>query len=1177
MGWDHFKQQPKPSGGFTGQTNPSGQLNHVKRSLFEIEQQSVGYTEELKLLQESTHGAYNAEIRKEIDDRTMHTLETEFKQWLNGTHDVYNKRGDRNKAQVMQIARSGTLRDPERVDPADFMNTNKTVPKRHTPWGQLNICHLPGVREYVCRDELSVYDAKVKDALLLEQGPQDIAEAWEYFIKFCKHKGEGSQRLWDDDDVSRKFAPVQIESDFPRNNRRSIYNPDDYVKSAVHHGRPHVIEDDFSNPPATSNPPGQSMGSMPEVLVPPTPSKPSAPVPSEPPVASSVPSKPRPPPDSNVGGYVTDGDDGDSDDDGAPPPTGGAVLANSAPAPGLVRDLADTLIQQIEKLRNFNNPLTNTLDENSLGVSYDTESETGDTDYDTAEEGSVDEEGPLLLPPPSPVEQPTAGEGGVDEEGSLLLPPEQPTAEEGSVAEENRMKSDERLEKYRVAVRELRQRQAALMKRQGKQKVVLPEPNTVEEDEADSEDEPFQANASDPVSVVTEPPTGTTDTPPSVPDPQPSVPEASPADVSSAPPTSEPPLPPTPESSTTSRKRRKPLESEGDPNFTVATNLGTQNVDPTDNPDIAALEAKVAKQKAEYETLEGAYEASEEAMKTLNANALEQEQAAQEELDDIQQAHDALTQERDRLIGVIQRYTDLLAQDIELQEQADVRNEAKVQELKTALEASYAKIRRLDDDAMERQTKYLALLFKERASQVQIKAAEEKLEQLQMLRDAEAQAAGELQKSYDKLNEIALENERIQAEDEVEAAAALEAHRVQLAQLQQQLDQSSAAIQAMAARDDQLLATVESSLANIQSDISNLPIDAPQAGSSSSTALTVLPPQPSSVLKNKQIARQLKKTKLQAARVQVLTTQRDIVAVALRDTDMRLASSQAQQFTAEERRLLQRQLMNLHRQHADYVTQTDALLARLREASRVSLSHPQRWLHPQIVAAELQALEAMLNDREQAFSSQAALLQTAEDQLASERRDRTQEQADQAQVLNNTRNALLDAEAVRRRQALVTQVEANRQERQQAWATLSPEFRSLVTEAQFEHNVTNQIVNGERQSLTPEILQSIVNNGQNADQAQVLAALRALNTIVTVGTDREDPTHRANNPQNIPGIVQFISERDYNNMIDILLRSATDETQRLFRRKKFRSRVSTMNDTDASRASSKQKLTTRKD
>jgi hypothetical protein len=107
---------------------------------------------------------------------------------------------------------------------------------------------------------------------------------------------------------------------------------------------------------------------------------------------------------------------------------------------------------------------------------------------------------------------------------------------------------------------------------------------------------------------------------------------------------------------------------------------------------------------------------------------------------------------------------------------------------------------------------------------------------------------------------------------------------------------------------------------------------------------------------------------------------------------------------------------------------------------------------------------------------------------------------------------------------------------------------------------------------------SIVNNGQNADQAQVLAALHALNTIVTVGTDREDPTHRANNPQNRPGIAQFISERDYNDMVDILLRSATDETQRLFKRKKFRRRrpQQSFNDEDATAAASQRKLPKRK-
>jgi hypothetical protein len=219
------------------------------------------------------------------------------------------------------------------------------------------------------------------------------------------------------------------------------------------------------------------------------------------------------------------------------------------------------------------------------------------------------------------------------------------------------------------------------------------------------------------------------------------------------------------------------------------------------------------------------------------------------------------------------------------------------------------------------------------------------------------------------------------------------------------------------------------------------------------------------------------------------------------------------------------------------------------------LSNPQRWLHPQIVAAELQALEAMLNDREQALSSQAALLQTAEDQLASERLERAQEQADQAQILNNTRVALHDAEAERRRrQALVAQAEANRQERQRVWATLEPEFRRVLTEVNFESIVTNQRVRIAQRSLTTEIIQSIVNNGQDADQRQVLAALQALNEIVSVGHDGYDATNIALHG-NAGGVARVITDAEYNSMVDILLRSATSQTENKFRKHRLTRKV----------------------
>ena len=689
-------------------------------------------------------------------------------------------------------------------------------------------------------------------------------------------------------------------------------------------------------------------------------------------------------------------------------------------------------------------------------------------------------------------------------------------------------------------------------------------------DESDDNDA-LQADASNPVSVVTGPPTADKEEPPGVPEPPPpSAPEPSPADGSPGVP--EPPPPSAPEPlPTASRKRRKSQEAEGDPNFNVQTNIGTQNVDPTDNPDIAALEAKVAKLKAEYFTLEGAFEASEAAIKAseerakrIEENALEQEEVglqAQDELEDLQKAHEALTAERDRLIGVIERYQDLLSQEAVALEQEEARNEERIEELSTALQASYAETRRLQEREVEQQTTYLELLSKDNASKAQIKAAEEKLEQLQMLKIAEAQVAGDKE---NELNQIILQHEQTQAQNDVQAAAALEAHRVQVAQLQQQLDQSSAAMQAVKAQNNQLLATVDSSLANMQSQQSNVSIDAPQAGSStaltqpsvdapqagSSTALT----QPS-VLRNQQIARQLKEQKKLAARVEVLTTQNDLLTAQLRDTEMRLLSSQSSTMTAEERGLLQQEVIDLQRQHADYVTETNGLLNRLREASRISLSHPQRWLHPQIVAAELQALEVLVDDREQALSTQAALLQTAQDQLASERLERAQEQANHAQIINNTRVALLEqnAEAERRRR-LVAQVEANRQQREQAWADMEPAFRRVLTEVQFESNVTNQRVRVAQRSLTPEILQSIVTNGQDADQSQVLAALQALNEIVSVGHDGNDPTHIALHG-NAGGLTRVISDTEYNSMVDILLRSATEETKNRFRKRRLARKV----------------------
>ena len=60
---------------------------------------------------------------------------------------------------------------------------------RPTYWGQEQLTHLPGVREYLRTLETKKYAADLKMNLLAEFGPQDFDSAWMYFKHWVKLKG----------------------------------------------------------------------------------------------------------------------------------------------------------------------------------------------------------------------------------------------------------------------------------------------------------------------------------------------------------------------------------------------------------------------------------------------------------------------------------------------------------------------------------------------------------------------------------------------------------------------------------------------------------------------------------------------------------------------------------------------------------------------------------------------------------------------------------------------------------------------------------------------------------------------------------------------------------------------------------------------------------------------------
>ena len=176
--------------------DPTKDINWAKHSIMRMNQVDPQYSNEMKQFQDITMGAYNQEIRQEIDKKTMNDMEAEFKQWLMGVHPQYNDiKQNGNTTKVMNIKRN-----QNGGWEADFMDPSKQREYKHTPWGNTNLGHLPGVVEYMKNGYYDEMGAKLKDALLFHQQPQNLQEAWEYFVKFVKHKGEGSHLIWNKDD-----------------------------------------------------------------------------------------------------------------------------------------------------------------------------------------------------------------------------------------------------------------------------------------------------------------------------------------------------------------------------------------------------------------------------------------------------------------------------------------------------------------------------------------------------------------------------------------------------------------------------------------------------------------------------------------------------------------------------------------------------------------------------------------------------------------------------------------------------------------------------------------------------------------------------------------------------------------------------------------------------------------
>lgn len=111
-----------------------------------------------------------AGVREEAEADLVHG----FRAWLQGTHDE-NRLGRTDKYLNKPDGR------PHRRKMDGTKYTDERTDWQSTPWGDAQLTHLPGVREWLREEAIAADKADLEMQLLAEYGPHDVESAWRYY------------------------------------------------------------------------------------------------------------------------------------------------------------------------------------------------------------------------------------------------------------------------------------------------------------------------------------------------------------------------------------------------------------------------------------------------------------------------------------------------------------------------------------------------------------------------------------------------------------------------------------------------------------------------------------------------------------------------------------------------------------------------------------------------------------------------------------------------------------------------------------------------------------------------------------------------------------------------------------------------------------------------------------
>ena len=111
-----------------------------------------------------------AGVREEAEADLVHG----FRAWLQGTH-AENKPGRTDKYKNKPDGR------PHRRKMDGARYPDEDTDWQSTPWGDAQLTHLPGVREWLREEAIAADKADLEMQLLAEYGPHDVESAWRYY------------------------------------------------------------------------------------------------------------------------------------------------------------------------------------------------------------------------------------------------------------------------------------------------------------------------------------------------------------------------------------------------------------------------------------------------------------------------------------------------------------------------------------------------------------------------------------------------------------------------------------------------------------------------------------------------------------------------------------------------------------------------------------------------------------------------------------------------------------------------------------------------------------------------------------------------------------------------------------------------------------------------------------